>query len=90
MSNSKALPPYALNGRSAKDVVAMIGFSSGTTGKTKGVTLSHYNLNSAVFLARLSTPDRVRSSNVEVWFAPCKLQMIPVNSAPGFSGLKCT
>jgi 4-coumarate--CoA ligase len=76
------LPPYALNGKSAKKEVAMIGFSSGTTGKMKGVTLSHYNLNATVFQARISAPERTNSSNREVWFPPCRFYLILSSAIP--------
>jgi acyl-CoA synthetase (AMP-forming)/AMP-acid ligase II len=65
-------------------VVAVIGFSSGTTGKTKGVELSHYNINATVYLARITTPERANSSNVEVWFPPCKFcPLFARNQLPG-------
>jgi 4-coumarate--CoA ligase len=64
-------PPYALRGKNAKDVIAVISFSSGTTGKIKGVTLSHYNLNAAVHQLRIAMPERANSANKEVWFPPC-------------------
>jgi 4-coumarate--CoA ligase len=58
--------------RSAKDVTAMIVFSSGTTGKIKGVQLSHYNIVSNMIQTRASMPSMANCMSREVFFPPCK------------------
>lgn len=69
-SSTGSLPPYDLQGRSAKDVPSTICFSSGTTGTMKGVQLSHYNLVMNSIIMRISLPVRYSSSVREVFFAP--------------------
>ncbi|KAJ5785294.1 AMP dependent CoA ligase [Penicillium pulvis] len=67
---TETIPPYDLQGRSSKDVPSTICFSSGTTGKMKGVQLSHYNLVMNSIIMRASMPVRVNSNVREVFFAP--------------------
>ncbi|KAL6237274.1 hypothetical protein BDW75DRAFT_204683 [Aspergillus navahoensis] len=67
---TERMPPYDLQGRSSRDVPSTICFSSGTTGKIKGVQLSHYNLVMNSLIMRASMPVRVNSSVREVFFAP--------------------
>jgi long-subunit acyl-CoA synthetase (AMP-forming) len=69
---AESIPPHDLQGRSSKDVPSTICFSSGTTGKMKGVQLSHYNLVMNSIIMRASMPVRVNSTVREVFFAPCK------------------
>ncbi|KAL2808258.1 hypothetical protein BJX63DRAFT_40939 [Aspergillus granulosus] len=69
-SGAESLPPYDLQGRSSKDVPSTICFSSGTTGKMKGVQLSHHNLVMNTIIMRTSMPTRVNSTVREVFFAP--------------------
>lgn len=69
---SEALPAFDLGGRSAKDVVSTMCFSSGTTGKMKGVMLSHLNLIANTLQYRASLPSVHNGSQREVFFAPCK------------------
>ncbi|KAL2218109.1 putative amp dependent CoA ligase [Thermoascus aurantiacus ATCC 26904] len=66
----ETLPPYDLRGKSAKQVPAFICFSSGTTGKTKGTMLSHFNLIVNVLQCRIVMPSLMSSTNSEVFFAP--------------------
>ncbi|KAF1347569.1 putative amp dependent CoA ligase [Delphinella strobiligena] len=66
----ETIPPYDLEGRSAKDTVAAICFSSGTTGNIKGVQLTHFNLISSVLQGRVSLPGLANSTQREVFFAP--------------------
>ncbi|KAL2856841.1 amp dependent CoA ligase [Aspergillus pseudodeflectus] len=69
-TETETLPPHDLEGRHAKDVPSTICFSSGTTGKMKGVQLSHYNLIMNTITMRTSMPARVNSTVREVFFAP--------------------
>ena len=48
----------------------MIVFSSGTTGKVKGVQLSHYNLVSNLIQIRISLPSNMNHASREVFFPP--------------------
>ncbi|CAI4212002.1 unnamed protein product [Parascedosporium putredinis] len=69
-SDAESLPPYDLGGKAAKDVLSTICFSSGTTGRMKGVKLSHFNLIANVLQIRLALPNRQSSDIREVWFPP--------------------
>ncbi|OJJ58903.1 hypothetical protein ASPSYDRAFT_89628 [Aspergillus sydowii CBS 593.65] len=69
-TTSKPLPPFDLGGKSAKDTPSTICFSSGTTGKMKGVLISHFNLVANIMQLRTSLPTRLNSSVREVWFTP--------------------
>ncbi|PKS05094.1 hypothetical protein jhhlp_008461 [Lomentospora prolificans] len=69
-SDSESLPPYDLGGKAGKDVLSTICFSSGTTGKMKGVKLSHFNLIANVLQIRVALPTRLTSKVREVWFPP--------------------
>ncbi|KOS41521.1 hypothetical protein ACN38_g7633 [Penicillium nordicum] len=66
----ESIPPYDLEGKNSKDVASTICFSSGTTGKVKGVQLSHYNLVMNSLIMRATMPIRVNSRVREVFFAP--------------------
>lgn len=71
-SNEQTIPPYSLEGssKSAKEAVAVICFSSGTTGKMKGVQLTHYNLVSNLLQYRTSIPYMANATSSEVFFPP--------------------
>lgn len=64
------MPPYDLQGKSAKDVVASIIYSSGTTGAMKGVKISHYNHIINLMQGRSSVPVRQNSDQRVIFFAP--------------------
>ncbi|KAE8372222.1 hypothetical protein BDV26DRAFT_302116 [Aspergillus bertholletiae] len=64
------LAPYDLQGKSAKETASTICFSSGTTGKMKGVLLSHYNMIMNSLQLRNSMPLRLNATVREVWFSP--------------------
>ncbi|KAL4949513.1 hypothetical protein BDW69DRAFT_73783 [Aspergillus filifer] len=72
LDESHSLPVFdiASTGKHARDVPSTICFSSGTTGKIKGVVLSHYNFVANCLQFRASLPDRVHSSVREVVFPP--------------------
>ncbi|KAJ0422748.1 hypothetical protein BJY00DRAFT_322321 [Aspergillus carlsbadensis] len=69
-TSTQALPPFDLNGKSARDTPSTICFSSGTTGNMKGVLMSHYNLVNNLMQMRASLPSRLVSGVREVWFTP--------------------
>ncbi|OQU95566.1 hypothetical protein CLAIMM_01751 [Cladophialophora immunda] len=69
-SKLESLPPYSTNGRSTKEVTAMIVYSSGTTGKIKGVQLSHYNLVSSLIQSKTSLQTLLASTHRCVFFPP--------------------
>ncbi|KAL3458243.1 hypothetical protein BJX64DRAFT_302096 [Aspergillus heterothallicus] len=67
---TQTLPPFDLNGKSARETPSTICFSSGTTGNMKGVLMSHYNLVNNLMQMRVSLPTRLVSAVREVWFTP--------------------
>ncbi|KAJ5726785.1 AMP dependent CoA ligase [Penicillium malachiteum] len=69
-TDSETIAPYDLVEQNSKNVPSTICFSSGTTGKMKGVMLSQYNLVMNSIIMRASMPDRVNSNVREVFFAP--------------------
>jgi 4-coumarate--CoA ligase len=71
-TTEQAIPPYSLEGsaKSAKTAVAIICFSSGTTGKMKGVQLTHYNLVQNLLQYRTSIPYMANGTSSEVFFPP--------------------
>uniref|UniRef100_A0A093VQE6 4-coumarate--CoA ligase-like 9 n=1 Tax=Talaromyces marneffei PM1 TaxID=1077442 RepID=A0A093VQE6_TALMA len=80
----ETLPPFDLQGRSSKDVPSAICFSSGTTGKMKGVQLSHYNIIMNAIMLRISMPARVNYTVREVFFAPyCHIYGLSVSVVVG-------
>ncbi|OQD78984.1 hypothetical protein PENANT_c068G06345 [Penicillium antarcticum] len=80
----ESIPPYDLQGKNSKDVASTICFSSGTTGKMKGVQLSHHNLVMNSLIMRATMPIRVNSRVREVFFAPL------VMSGMWVGGLYCS
>jgi 4-coumarate--CoA ligase len=68
----ESMAPYDLtqHGKSSAQTVAVICFSSGTTGKIKGVQLSHFNLIANALQIRCSLPSLMNSSSREVFFPP--------------------
>ncbi|KAL4968582.1 uncharacterized protein BDV14DRAFT_196884 [Aspergillus stella-maris] len=68
LDETYSLPVFDISstGKHARDVPSTICFSSGTTGKIKGVVLSHYNFVANCLQFRASLPDRVHSGVREV------------------------
>lgn len=71
-ADDQSLPPFDLAGRSGKDTLSSICFSSGTTGNIKGVMLSHHNLIANVLQYHHAMGTRLSKDDREVWFTPCK------------------
>jgi 4-coumarate--CoA ligase len=71
-TTEEAIPPFSLEGstKSAKEAVAIICFSSGTTGKMKGVQLTHSNLVQNLLQYRASIPYMANGTSSEVFFPP--------------------
>ncbi len=71
-SSDEMVPVYDLasEGLDSRKTTAVVCFSSGTTGKVKGVRLSHYNLISNTLQMRCSLPALANSSAREVFFPP--------------------
>ncbi|KAF9890840.1 hypothetical protein FE257_005411 [Aspergillus nanangensis] len=69
-NSSQTLPPYTLRGKHARNVTSTICFSSGTTGKMKGVQLSHYNIIMNILQIRAALPGHINGGVREAWFPP--------------------
>ncbi|KAI1628330.1 amp dependent CoA ligase, partial [Exophiala viscosa] len=69
-NSHESVPPYNLNGKKASEATSTICFSSGTTGRMKGVQLSHHNIVSNALQMRASLPSILNSSQREVFFLP--------------------
>ncbi|PSN69819.1 acetyl-CoA synthetase-like protein [Corynespora cassiicola Philippines] len=69
-SQQESLPPFDLTGRDAKHYTAVVYFSSGTSGKAKGVELSHYNIVAHMLALRATSPSYWNASVRGVFFAP--------------------
>ena len=77
-----------LSGRDSRDHTAVVCFSSGTSGKAKGVELSHYNLVASMVGIRSTDPTLWNGSIRGVFFAPlCHIYGTSFDSKdPPFSG----
>ncbi|KAF2837367.1 acyl-CoA synthetases/AMP-acid ligases II [Patellaria atrata CBS 101060] len=64
------LSPFDLSSRDNRDCTAAVCFSSGTSGKPKGVELSHHNLIASLAGIRSTDPIFYNSSCRSVFFAP--------------------
>jgi long-subunit acyl-CoA synthetase (AMP-forming) len=65
-----SLPAFDLSQRDSRDFTAAVCFSSGTSGKAKGVEISHYNFIATLLSARASTPPLYSGDIRGVFFAP--------------------
>lgn len=69
-SSNESVLPYDLKGKRASGTTSTICFSSGTTGRMKGVQLSHHNIVSNALQMRASLPSILNASQREVFFLP--------------------
>ncbi|KAF2814999.1 acyl-CoA synthetases/AMP-acid ligases II [Mytilinidion resinicola] len=67
---NNALPPMDLSERDSREHTACVCFSSGTSGKAKGVELSHYNLVATMAGIRPSDTTLWNETISQVFFAP--------------------
>lgn len=65
-----SLPAFDLSQRDSREHTAVVCFSSGTSGKAKGVELSHYNLIASMLAIRATEPFYWTASIRGVFFAP--------------------
>ncbi|KAF2735574.1 putative amp dependent CoA ligase [Polyplosphaeria fusca] len=68
--HQNTLPPFDLSTRDNRDHTAVVCFSSGTSGKAKGVELSHYNVIASMLSIRATEPMYNNGSLRGVFFAP--------------------
>ncbi|KAH7119862.1 acyl-CoA synthetases/AMP-acid ligases II [Dendryphion nanum] len=66
----KSLPPFDLSKRDSREHTAVVCFSSGTSGKAKGVELSHYNVVASMLGLRATDPVYWNANIRSVFFAP--------------------
>lgn len=69
-SQERSLPAFDLSQRDSRDHTAVVCFSSGTSGKAKGVELSHYNLVASMLAIRATEPAYWASNIRGIFFAP--------------------
>jgi long-subunit acyl-CoA synthetase (AMP-forming) len=65
-----SLPAFDLSQRDSREHTAVVCFSSGTSGKAKGVELSHYNLVATMLSIRATEPFYWSAGIRGVFFAP--------------------
>lgn len=65
-----SLPPFDLTDKDSREHTAVVCFSSGTSGKAKGVELSHYNLVASMLGIRATEPFYWSAGIRGVFFAP--------------------
>ncbi|KAF2691795.1 acyl-CoA synthetases/AMP-acid ligases II [Lentithecium fluviatile CBS 122367] len=65
-----SLPSFDLSQRDSREHTAVVCFSSGTSGKAKGVELSHYNLVASMLSARATITSFWSADIRGVFFAP--------------------
>lgn len=70
-SDLPPLPPLDLSTSDTRQVPAAMCFSSGTSGKPKGVLLSHYGLINHMMCPRATDPALYNGFHREVFFPPC-------------------
>ena len=66
------MPPLDLSGWDNRKFLAAVVFSSGTSGKPKGVQWSHYGVIAHLLSNRTVQPETANGREREVFFAPCK------------------
>ncbi|OAA57615.1 acyl-CoA synthetases/AMP-acid ligases II [Niveomyces insectorum RCEF 264] len=67
---SQSLPAYDLSRRDNRTIMAGMCFSSGTSGKPKGVMLSHHNIIASMLCSRTTNPFMNNAHLREVFFPP--------------------
>ncbi|KIW02237.1 uncharacterized protein PV09_06390 [Verruconis gallopava] len=70
MAFSSGRPPFDLTFRDNRNVPAAMCFSSGTSGKPKGVLLSHHNLIAYATTLRITSPSLSNWQQIEIFFPP--------------------
>lgn len=70
MKFSAGRPPFDLTYRDNRTVPAAMCFSSGTSGKPKGVLLSHHNVMAYALALRTSSPFTGNFRQTEIFFPP--------------------
>jgi long-subunit acyl-CoA synthetase (AMP-forming) len=68
---AKPMPPVDLSNFDNRKLPAAVVFSSGTSGKPKGVHLSHYGMIANALSNRAGSPEIANANEREVFFGPC-------------------
>ena len=69
-SQRQRLPAFDLSQKDSREHTGVVCFSSGTSGKAKGVELSHYNLVASMLGCRTTDPIYWNGNIRSVFFAP--------------------
>ncbi|KAF2651222.1 acyl-CoA synthetases/AMP-acid ligases II [Lophiostoma macrostomum CBS 122681] len=69
-SHQELIPPFDLSERDSREHTAVVCFSSGTSGKAKGVELSHYNVVASMLGMRATDPTYWNANIRSVFLAP--------------------
>lgn len=77
-----AAPVLDLSKSDNKTVPAAMCFSSGTSGKPKGVMLSHHNLIAHMLATRSGGPRSFNDGEVEVFYAPREFIIVILDHRP--------
>jgi acyl-CoA synthetase (AMP-forming)/AMP-acid ligase II len=70
LEGSQPIEPFDLSGKDNRKYPAAIVFSSGTSGKPKGVQWSHYGAIAHLLTSRGATPETQNCREREVFYAP--------------------
>jgi long-subunit acyl-CoA synthetase (AMP-forming) len=71
MAGPKQIEPMVIEGRNAVQTTALLYYSSGTTGKSKGVETTHYNIVAALSMIDPNWPAVSPGRDVMMAVIPC-------------------
>lgn len=71
LTGEDELVPVTMSERQAKETISVMCFSSGTTGKAKGVKVTHWNFSSSTEMHVASMEDCYLDADSNVWLGAC-------------------